>query len=415
MNLKRCIAVLSVLPLCGLLAFTDVQAIDRRKDQFTNVESHLVVPLPYSLPGIGKGFFIPFYWANISGSYVDMFGVGLVGDAEGVIAGIEDVHLISRTLIVDTFYQYIDSLLYTIYSGRGMKTDPDDYSNISLTKVLSTGYTARLSFFDRRLEMFHAASQQTVEADRLLDPKGNLIADFNPKYKESGYWSVDGFQLDYTDDYASPIKGVRFSMGYSDFPSDNPDNPNFYVVDAYLNFYIPVGNYSSLVLANFRSDAFVRRKGLTDLATIKANDGIDCLGDPVCLALEDAQARNVQAANSNGTATDLGGENRLRGYPNGRFKGAHSAVFSLELRLNFAEEFTPFDFFIWKDVRTGVQFAVFYDVGTVSEKERDLWKDTSSVYGFGMRMIGGSGLVYRAELAITEEGSAPLITVGYPF
>ena len=120
-------------------------------------------------------------------------------------------------------------------------------------------------------------------------------------------------------------------------------------------------------------------------------------------------------ANRNGTSTSLGGDSRLRSYPGGRYQGAHTLYYSAEFRWNLTEETTPFDYFVWKDVRTNMQVAFFYENGTVAETKAELGDIYRSSYGAGFRMMTASGTIIRFDLATGQEGTQPTIFVGYPF
>lgn len=83
----------------------------------------------------------------------------------------------------------------------------------------------------------------------------------------------------------------------------------------------------------------------------------------------------------------LGGLERLRSYPEGRFSGGHAAFLGAEYRWNLTEEATPFNYFFWKDVRTGKQIAFFAEAGSV----------------------------YRADLSVGDEGTEVAIFFFYPW
>ena len=121
------------------------------------------------------------------------------------------------------------------------------------------------------------------------------------------------------------------------------------------------------------------------------------------------------ANNTYGTASSLGGFSRLRSYPTGRFKGAHTIFYGSEIRWNLTDESTPFDILIMRDIRTSWQIALFYEMGTVADKRSelgDIWRSTT---GIGLRMVTASGMVFRADLATGKEGFSPSIFIGYPW
>ena len=121
------------------------------------------------------------------------------------------------------------------------------------------------------------------------------------------------------------------------------------------------------------------------------------------------------ANNKYGTATSLGGFSRLRSYPQGRYKGAHTEFYGTEVRWNLTDERTPFDLFIIKDVRTAVQVSAFYEIGSTADLRSDLGKTMRDSYGCGLRIVTASGVVLRGDLAFGKEGVSPEIFIGYPW
>jgi hypothetical protein len=397
------------------LVATGAQGIERRKDQFPREPSYLVLPLPYSLPGIGQGVFVPVFFSNIAGSYVDAYALGIFGDATGFGSGVEDIHLVERHLILDLFVQQIDKAAVNIYDLRGMDTKADQYSIIELSRADYSGFNLALTFWERRLELFVEVNQEKVQIDRIRDSQGTLLAELTDPYRQTTTHRQGGLVFDYTDDRQDPRAGVRLSVLRSVTPARDPSEPEFYTTDYAVTAYLPVGRLSTIALHAFRSDARVVRPGDTDPASVAAKLGIDCAGDPACQKTEAALVQSIIDANRNGTSTSLGGEQRLRGYPGGRFQGAHTLYYATELRINLTEEFTPFDYFVWKDVRTGVQLALFAEQGSVSETSGTLGDRTRSDYGVGLRMVAGSGEVYRLDWAQGDEGAELTVIVDYPF
>ncbi|MBE9541539.1 MAG: hypothetical protein IMF01_04405, partial [Proteobacteria bacterium] len=118
---------------------------------------------------------------------------------------------------------------------------------------------------------------------------------------------------------------------------------------------------------------------------------------------------------ANGTAKSLGGDERLRSYPRERYSGAHMVYYGTELRWNISEGVKPFNFWIWKDVATGLQLALFYERGSVAETESELGDIWRSSYGAGFRLVSGSGFVYRADIATGEEDTEVTVIFNYPW
>jgi hypothetical protein len=182
--------------------------------------------------------------------------------------------------------------------------------------------------------------------------------------------------------------------------------------------YFPLGKRSTWLLNYFRSDAHVTRQGETDPAAIEDQQGLDC-SDPSLTPQQQADCRdvvnNIIASNTYGTAASLGGTSHLRSYPEGRFTGAHMVFYGTEIRWTLTEEAHPFDIFIAKDVRTVLQVAAFYEIGSVADLRQDLGNLYRASYGAGFRMVTASGIVLRADVATGREGIETTIIFGYPW
>jgi len=173
-----------------------------------------------------------------------------------------------------------------------------------------------------------------------------------------------------------------------------------------LSGYVPMLHCSTPVLNYFRSDAHEIRQGITDPEVLKSDFGCSA----ATLALCDASLREVFqdriAQNTYGSADSLGGSSRLLSLVGGRFSGAHSEFPSAELRWNVTNENTPFDIWIMKDLRTGIQLALFYETGTVADQRDDLWRSSRFSTGLGARPGAGSGFICRFDAAYGDEGVA---------
>ena len=100
-----------------------------------------------------------------------------------------------------------------------------------------------------------------------------------------------------------------------------------------------------------------------------------CDGNSECEQNALNLANTQLAINSNGTSTPLGGSDRLRSYPGGRYQGAHMIYFATELRWNFSSEASEeFNSFFFQDLVDELQVAFFLEQGSVSEEKSDLGK-----------------------------------------
>lgn len=181
---------------------------------------------------------------------------------------------------------------------------------------------------------------------------------------------------------------------------------------------MPIGKRSTWVFNYFQADAHVTRLGETNFAAVEAQQGLNC-SDPGLTAAQQLQCQqvinNIIANNTYGSVENLGGWDRLRSYPDGRYKGAHTRFVGTEFRWNLTEEFTPFDIWIARDIRTTIQVAFFYERGTIEDSKDllgDIWRDS---YGVGLRMVTASGLVFRGDIATGDEGAEVSVIIGYPW
>jgi len=89
----------------------------------------------------------------------------------------------------------------------------------------------------------------------------------------------------------------------------------------------------------FYSRAHVTKEGLTDYALLQQRYGLNCsqytcLADQAaCASAEAKLLAGTLANNRYGTATSLGGTQRLRSYDNGRFYAGQALSYGAEYRL----------------------------------------------------------------------------------
>jgi len=412
--LFKIIALISIVLLPQYVWAFDVNP-ERRKDQNPTVPAYLMVPLPYSLPGIGSGFLFMGNVSNVMGSTADISILQATGDASGTIANGVEIPLYFEWLSLDFMYQNINKAAINNYSKRGMNsTTKNDFNILELSLARTLNTTLNFEFFDKRLNFYYSRSHSSHQIDALRDSEGNLIQTLN--YEGSSQSDHFSTQLDLTDDHLDPRNGLRVSLTYRDHADQDVDAAKFYTLDYRAKAYFPMGDTSTLVLNYFQSDAHVTTEGNLDPAAIRASLNTNCApADTTCLQAEQGLVDMFTNERRYGTATDLGGDQGLRSFPGNRYRGAHSALFGVEFRWNITQEATPFDYFVWKDVRTGIQYAFFAELGTVSEVSNDLWTETRYSVGTGVRLITGSGGVYRADIATGNEGAELSVIFDYPW
>ena len=392
-------------------------APERRKDQFAKEFGYGAFPYPYRLPGIGSGLSFAAGAFNIADTYTDVYGIAFTGDVKGGAVGVGDLHLIPRTLILDLGYSSISGAAFQSYSQRGMNTGKDDFRLVEIGDSEFYGGRMTATFHDRRIETYGAWYQGASRLKSIRDKEGNLIIEAPNSPRDSGHTTLLGARLDLTDDYADPRRGFRLDVSRTKSPPQG-SGPDYYVMDYNTAGYIPFRRRDTLVLNLLRSDAFVTRQGVTDPAALQNQLDLQCgtITDPVQQQFCNDVIDTTIAHNTFGTATQLGGFSRLRSYPQGRFKGAHTLFFGAEYRWNVTDEKTPFDIFVMKDVRTTFQVAFFYETGVTSDSRGELVRSNMrDSYGTGVRMVFASGLVLRADFANGKEGFNTAIFIGYPW
>ena len=390
---------------------------ERRKDQNPTQPAHLIVPLPYSKPGIGDGVVLMGTVSNVAETTSDITGLFVTGDADGSIINGSEIPLYSDILFADFFLQNINRAAINNYSIRGINnTRENDYTILDLSIADEAHIQFNLTFFERRLNFYYLYRNFEYQVDAIRDNDGTLITALGQPFKNSEDSNSFRISADLTDDYLDPRNGLRFDVAYQDNKASNINEPDFYTLNYNILGYIPINKLDTLVLNYYQSDAHVQRQGNTDPDSIREELNANCAPtDTACLETEQNLVDNFISARTNGSSSSLGGDLRLRSYPQERYQGAHTAFIGAEYRWNITQEATPFDYFIWKDVRTGLQVAFFAELGTVSETSSQLWDETRHSIGAGFRLVAASGAVYRADIATGREGAELIIIFDYPW
>jgi len=390
--------------------------VDRRKEQFPTADGRILAPIPYSMPGLGDGFFVIGHFSNLFSSTADLTVIKAVGDIKGSDVNIDEVPVIDKHLFVRAEFQHLSSVQSNYYDSRGMNTAKEDYTLLDLSSYKQQNYGMDLTFYDRRLTFSVDRYLAKGELSTIRDPDGVIIAEFSNPYKFNNNGTQWSLKLDLTDDYQDPRDGFRVNLGFQNHPAQSSNDADFYVTDLNTSLYTPMRSHDTLIVNFFQSDAHVRTKGNIDRNAIANELGFNCSpGDTQCLESEASVIDTFVDERANGTSTSLGGLNRLRAYPESRFIGAHTSTFGVEYRMNFVRDATPFDYSIWKDTHTGIQLAFFSEIGSVAETTSDLWKDTRYAVGSGVRLVTASGAVYRFDLSLGDEGVYPNLFFFYPW
>jgi hypothetical protein len=409
MKRKRLVAIFVAL-LLPLVAI----GFERRKPQFPDESSYLILPMPYSLPGIGSGVMYTALAANIADTYTDLFAISVTGDAEGTVLGFFDFHILNELLVLDVFANLINDASQQYYAERGMTAGKDEFSFQEVSKYDYRTATLTLTLFDRRFELYGGYQTNRIDLVRIKDNEGELILEFADPVITETKTTVSGVVLDITDDRADPRRGFRIEAYRNQTPPSEDKDPDYFVDNISASIYLPIGDDSTWAFNYQTSDAVVSREGISDPNLILIEEQIPC---PYALCPEDIKTRvdSISAARKNGTARTLGGDQLMRAFPQGRFAGAHMLYYSSEFRWNFVTDVIPISFWIWEDIATSMQLAFFHEVGSVSELAEKLGEEIRSCSGLGFRMVSASGFVYRADYAFSDEESATTVMVQYPW
>lgn len=419
-QLKRvCIIILLLACAVGLWprrVSAEKGFAERRRDQFGKNFSYFVYPIFGEIPGLGTAAGVGTSVLNMSGTDADFTGYWVEGDFKAAGLTLLDLHLLPKRLVFDVGYN--DYLVAPLQYQRGMGSSPSNY-----IQPKAEGYyfisQLTLTFSERRFELYarHITGNQRLH--EVLDSDGHAFGAVDTGRHEF-HGNTLGFIVDLTDDRLDPRKGLRLEVARKMPDNNNRLRSDYHVMDYNLTGYLPAREWDTLALNFFFSKAYVLRQGVTDFSALQQEEGLGCAQrapgpeQDQCQVTEADRIDAIIAQNRFGTASALGGTQRLRSYDNGRFYAGNALFYGIEYRWNLTNEFTPFDLFFAKGVRTGIQLAAFAEQGAVTDDLGRIWKNRRTSYGIGARLIL-SGVVIRADLADGDEGRQFQFFITYPW
>lgn len=388
---------------------------ERRKDQFGKDFAYYLYPIAGEVPGLGSAAGAGGSVLNIAETDTDVTGYYIDGDFKASGLAFIDLQLIPKRFVLDLGYNNYQ--VAPIQYKRGLNSDNDDYIQ---PKAEGGYFIGQLtwSLSERRYEMFLRALDGKERLDDVLDADGNAFEGIDKDWYYHTSVSIGG-SIDLTDDRLDPRKGVRLELNVKLPQNESSESTEYLVTDFNSTFYWPTRKWDTLVFNLFGSHAFVTREGETDYDTVRANNGLNCSPIPgpdrdACLKTEASQISQIVAHRKYGTATSLGGTQRLRSFTNYRYYASKVLFYGVEYRWNLTDEVTPFNIYIAKGIRTGVQLAVFAERGSVSDGYRDLIDKGRNSYGVGFRVVL-SGVVIRFDAATGDEGFQTQLFITYPW
>ena len=396
---------------------------DRRQDQFGIIPGYLVVPAPYVYPGLGKGWMLIGYGGNILETNVDAYLVAISGDAEGYFGSVEEIFVIPKYLYLSGIHLNIKKYGLNMYGSRGMESEKDDFNIFVGDKYILNKLETTLSLMERRIEFSLYSQNQTGRTIEIRDSKGENPQRIPNAIVFKGKRNGAVLHLDWTDDLKDPREGFRLKTTSDFVAAVDTGSPEYNIFSYGLTFYQPILGNSTWAFHYFRSDAFVKTKGNLNLKSILISSGLTETQADTCIlyqtitgcAAQISKAQNTIKANKIGSAHPLGGQDRLRSYPNGRYQAAHTQFYGTELRWNFNTSKDIVDLIFFSDIMEALQATFFWEQGSVAEDNSESGKINRSSYGTGVRLIGGSGNVYRFEASTGNEGPEILLIFQYPW
>ena len=406
----------SILVFVLLVPTLSHAEVERRRDQFGTDFGYYVYPIAGEIPGLGTAAGVGGSVLNMGDSDTDMTAYYIRGDFSATGVAFLDLQLFPRRLVFDVGYN--DYAVAPLNYTRGLDSDSDEYIQPSVEGRYVLGQLTA-TFDERRYEAFIRGFTGAERLREVLDKDGNAFSDVDQTWGVGSLFSIGG-SIDLTDDRLDPRVGTRLETNIRLPEDEASDETEFFTVDLNLTHYIPVRRWDTLVFNIFGSHAFVTRKGETDHDAVKAKEGLGCediapgAEQDACFRTETTRLNQIIAHRKFGTTTSLGGTQRLRSYNNYRFYASRVFFYGIEYRWNLTDEHTPFDIFVAKGIRTGIQVAAFFERGSVSDGYRELWEDGRNSYGLGFRVVL-SGVVVRFDVANGDEGFNSQLFITYPW
>jgi len=383
--------------------------IPRRRDQFNTDFSYFIYPLAGEIPGLGKFHGIGTSILNIGDSDTDFFGFNVGGDIKAEGYSILNYHILKNRLLFDLGLYKHD--VTAIWYYRGIDSPKDQYWLVSEEGDNALGQFT-LTFDQRRVETYFRFAEGRSRTKKITTQDTQQIIQNEGDKHRAGQWTMGGI-MDYTDDRLDPRRGYRLEAALQHGRRASPLDPNFLVASYNATLFIPSRKWDTFALNTYFSRAHMLEQGETDYATLSAlpeygNCGTGCDADTQRLINQRIDADRY------GTASLLGGTQRLRSFSNYRFRAAQAFFYGAEYRWNLTNEHMPFNIYFAKGIRTGFQLAFFAEQGTVADESSQLFKNLKTSAGMGLRVVL-TGVIIRADFATGNEGSEFTVFIDYPW
>lgn len=385
--------------------------VERTRDQFGKDSSYFIYPIVIDIPGLGTSSGVGSTVLNIKETDLDFSGFLLRGDFDVTGGTFLNYHILENRLLFDIGYYDFEAAV--VQYDRGIGSNKDNFYSLKLNgKFLQSQLT--WTFNERHIETFAQFGVGKQQVTDVLDKNDIPYSNLGDGETKDQQLITLGFRFDNTSDRIHPREGYRLEMALKIPRIDDPFVSEFVVADYNATFYFPFRERDTLAINFFKSDALVTKSSTKSKSDIEGRIDFDCQGDFDCESLEQRVLDQSVAANKHGTATSIGGTQRLRSFANDRYFAGHSMFYGIEYRMNLNDERKPFDFYIAKGIRTGLQLAFFAEQGSVAESAGDLFDTVKTSFGVGFRIVL-TGVIIRADLSSGSEGEEFLLFIDYPW
>ena len=414
-----------------LFIHSDIHAIvfERRKSLSDEIFEYYIVAGPLERPGIGSLITVGAIVNNIPVPWVEDGKFNLIGgfgkgkganQFEGQDMDAYGLTIIDFPIFSNNFTFSPARLTATKFSypffERGIHSDPDRKFILMADKVAQNIGEFSYYFLDRQVELFYTFFNAEIDFYGYQDYEGDFVdlRDVEDFGEGTQKWTERwGVLLDDTDFRRDPRIGYFLKIDRWQWPNRTPQESSWYQYDLEMTGYIPLINMKLISVVNqyFSTSKVIKYGKVTKYNCTDQQ----LLLYPKCQQIVDEAYQRDLIESKKGRATALGGFERLRGYPEGRFYDENTNFRAIELRYYFDPVDINFDVILAKGFLAEFQLAGFYEQGTVSpDLGEDFWRNFRDSYGFGLRFITGSA-VARFDFGFSDEGSAVSIWWDYPF
>jgi hypothetical protein len=403
-NLSFVILIFISLSAFGLIP-------DRRPDTVSTKSGYLFIPVFGNVPGIGTAYGAGFLSANAFNSRATLAMAAVYGSVGAAILDLSNLYIGDHLSF--EFTSYATKLSYEIFD-RGDLSDKNLYSSPLAYEYGGQGIIT-LKFWEKRFQLYGHLGPSRIQSYQISDQQGDTFNNADNFYFNTMSSTV-GAELDLTDSSVDPRKGFRLEADRDQQLNFDGLHSQFYVFNISPTAFIPIGKHS-LVFNYFRSSAFVFQQSNLTPTQLQAAMSLNCASNTNanCQTIENSRVQERVLNNYYGTAAPLGGADRMRGFSQNRFHGSQTQFYGSEMRFNLTEEGKPFNFGFIEGVRSNIQLAFFYELGATSDPPLPVEEaPVKTDYGAGFRFIF-SGVVLRAELGLSSDGTAFTFFFGYPW